>query len=480
MAGAGRISPTASLLRNSRLFSLPPPIPKPSQAHRTSAIHESETATLPYPTHAAIETTRTSLPRGDWGLKHSLPSKSFGKTSSPIVRIGDIESMDHITEFESAADLTMTLRKFQEFELPITRSEYRPQRATASRLLGRPISVFEEKLDNIESRRGDNTAERWKFKGPWLAGETGEDFEKYIKKTIRRRKTAFRDFLREQLVLKELVNRHERSINEGEDIAQDPIEISDQRLGDHIRYLRQDPKNLRQLVERFLDLPRALGDPTSLSAEGLSDVEQNYAASGPPTTHPSAGLSYLRTASFLHNHPLLGPQDSKRPVQGRFLVPQVSATGRKRSRALVGIGGVVADDSKASYLVRGQPAGSTQFDPDSTVGSKFWFHPIRAGVSSSGRIKLRLQRSEQNTLTIYNGVADEELNPPEKPIIPEHSTSFQSSSNSWQQTPSSSTPGYGLEQGSRAAHWRTSTRARPFDLDGNSAASMILSLGQRN
>lgn len=385
--------------------------------------------------------------------------------------------MDHITEFESAADLTMTLRKFQEFELPITKSGYRAPKATQPRELGPPISVFEERLDNIEGRQGDNTVERWKFKGPWLARETGEDFEKYIKKTIRGRKTAFLHFLREQLASKELVDRHERAITEGDDIAQDPIEISDQRLSDHIRYLRQNPKDLRQLVEIFLDLPRALGGSKSLSDESLSQVHRNHAASGPPTTHPSAGLSYLRTASCLHNHPILGPQDRKRPVEGRFLVPQVSNSGRKRSRALVGIGGVVADDSKVQYQRAGQPVGSTRFDPETTVGNKFWFHPELASVSSSGRIKLRLQRSEINTLTIYNGVEDIKLIPPEKPLIPQHSPSFPSSSDNWRHRPLSSTPGYGLEQGTSADGWKTSERARPLDLEGINATSMMLALG---
>lgn len=467
MAG-GRASPTATLLRNSRLLSLPPPLPRPPQEYKTSAVYESLTATLPYPSHAAIQTTRSSLPRGDWGLKQSLPSRTIGRTSNATIRIGDIESIDHITEFESASDLTMTLLKFQQFQLPITRPQRRSLRASEPRALVPGISVFESNVDNVQTRKGDTTAERWRFKGPWLAAQTETEFLEYIKKYISGQKTAFRKVLRERLAQKESTDRRERAINEGQDVSQDPVEVSEQRLDDYIRHLRQNSKELREIVEEFLDLPRATGDDES------SNVERNYAAYGPPKTHPSAGLSYLRTASRIYNHPILGPQNIKPPVQGRFLTPQNSTLGRLRARALVGIGGIVADDSYSRYQVTGQPSGSARFDPDSTTGNKYWFHPERATITNSGRIRLHIQRAGKANLTLFNGAEDQKPDLKIEPALPEFSRNFPISSNNWPQSPSPATQGYGTGVGIESSRPRSNGRVKPLDSKDTHATLAML------
>ena len=252
MAG-GRASPTATLLRNSRLFSLPSPIPRPSQALKGTAVFESPTATTLYPTHAAIQTTQSSLPRGDWGLKQALPSKIIGKTPNSTIRIGDIETIDHITEFEPATDLTMTLMKFKEFGLPVTMPQRSSPKASSPTALAPSMSVFESHVDNIQTEEGNITADRWKFKGPWLAVETERGFQEYIRKTVSGQKTAFRKLLREELARRELTARHEGARNEGRDVSQDPIEILDQQVDDYVRHLRSNPKEMRTIIEGFLD-----------------------------------------------------------------------------------------------------------------------------------------------------------------------------------------------------------------------------------
>lgn len=473
---SGRVSPTATLLRNSRLFSLPPPLPRPSQEviQRYGSL-DSPTATALYPTRAAIQTTRSSLARGDWGLKQSLPSKTIGRTSNSTIRIGDIETIDHITDFESANDLTMTLLKFQELELPITRPQQRPHRASASRELHPATSVFESKLDNIEPKEGDRDSERWKFKGSWIALENEGVFQKQIKKSISRQKTAFRELLRERLARKESMDRRERAINEGKDASQNPVEITDQYLDYYIRHLRSDPKQLRAIVEEFLDLPRIIGS----SAANSLNVERNYAISGPPKTHPSAGLSYLRTASRIQNHPILGPQDIKRPVQGRFLVPQTSATGRRRHRALVGVGGIIADDSYIRFAANGQPAGSATFDPDTTTGHKFWFQPERATILNNGRIRLHLERVKSSHNIIYNGIPAEEPERRDETPSPEGSRSFTTSSPTWPlgHPFSLAPPDSGLADGTKLSRPTSYGRAQPFDATETREASVLLNLG---
>ena len=84
------LSPTANLLRNSRLFSLPNPLPRPVVGETVGAgiTKASDSATLPYPTHQAIVTTRSSLARGDWGLKRNLPARArVLQSSDPVLRI---------------------------------------------------------------------------------------------------------------------------------------------------------------------------------------------------------------------------------------------------------------------------------------------------------------------------------------------------------------------------------------------------------
>lgn len=116
------LSPTANLLRNSRLFSLPKPLPKPlvSTAMGAGIAKASETATLPYPTHQAIATTKASLARGDWGLKRNLPSKSYlVQVSDPVLRIKQLDTIEHVTDFDSAADHVRTRQKWEEMGVPM-------------------------------------------------------------------------------------------------------------------------------------------------------------------------------------------------------------------------------------------------------------------------------------------------------------------------------------------------------------------------
>lgn len=402
-----------------------------------------------------------------------------------MIRIEDIDSIDHITEFESAADLTITLRKFQELELPISKLQRRPKRASLPRALESAQSVFEKHIDNIQDIGGDSASTRWKFNGPWLLGETEQRFQDYIKKKISGRTIEFREFVREQLARQEFEDRRESARDEGEDIAQDPIKVSDQRLDGHIRYLRQNPTDLHQLIENFLDLPRAARTSSPYSMQGILENEHDYDVLGPPTTHPSAGLSYLRTASRVPNHPILGPLGVKRPVQGRFLQPQANSQGHKRLRAIVGIGGVVADDSKVTFQRDGEPPGGASFNPDIPGGGKHWYHPERAAVDSKGRIRLHIQRTEPSTLSIYHGVMDQEPDPTYEPAVRGERRSYPTSSDTWRQTSASNTQGYGLVGGTLPNQSSSNGRVQPLDLKRSTVPGLaeslaILKIGNRN
>ena len=187
-----RISPSASLLRTSRLFAVPHTLPKPTSESAALTTYGSDTATLPYPAHAAIETSESALGRGDWGLKRPLPLKSTTRTSNPHIHIENIDSIDHITDFGSAASHTRTLEKWHETNLSISQSRQNEKEALQS--------VFESTYDNTATGNSSTDQERWRFEGPWLGGQTHGEFSEYLAKTIRKRRPQFRQYLRRMLM----------------------------------------------------------------------------------------------------------------------------------------------------------------------------------------------------------------------------------------------------------------------------------------
>lgn len=378
-----RLSPTANLLRTSRLFSLPPPLPRPNSDLTASANYESESATLPHPTHAAIETTNSSLGRGDWGLKRPLPLKSTTRTSTPTIHIDNVDSIDHITDFSSAADHVLTLRKWQELGIPLSMAESKTERASLQRERY-PRSVFESTHDNTFQDHSDPNKQRWKYRGPWLAGKTEGEFRHYVEKDVKSRRLDFKRFLRERLAEERTIARRREATETGQDSqGPDSVAVSEEDVEIYVRHLRKDEDKLNKIVEEYLDLPRDRGT-----------VMTSYDKKGPPTTHPSAGLSYLRTGSHIYNHPLLGPQEEPAPVQARVIRPQTTAA-QKHDRALIGVGGVVAEDDRLSFTR--DSTGLTGYNPDIPGGAKIYIRATRASVDPRGRIELFTKRPRDRT-----------------------------------------------------------------------------------
>ncbi|MDI1488855.1 MAG: hypothetical protein OHK93_008131 [Ramalina farinacea] len=383
-----RISPTANLLRSSRLFALPPQVAprSSSDAGAIRATADSDTATLPHPIHAAIETSESALGRGDWGLKRSLPLKSTTKPSSPNLFIENIDSIDHITDFGSANDHTRTLEKWQETALSLSRYAQNDKEALSS--------VFESKTDNTYAANRASAKNRWKFRGPWLAGQSRGDFDDYVQKRLRKKIPGFREYLRRILLSKKMADQRQAMLEEeGFDTEAQEITITDSELDEFIKQLRKNTSTsrLEGYVQDFLDLPRE-------ESQRASQIHQDIQTSGPPATHPSAGLSYLRSHSHTFNHPTYGPQDNKPPVQARVLAPQEYQKGRKRSHAVFGIAGVVANDSRATFTRSVEEDDVAILDPDKPGGGKVWLQLRKATINPQGRIELGNQRAERNAL----------------------------------------------------------------------------------
>lgn len=389
-----RLSPTGNLLRNSRLFSLPLPLISPSDKVTSTQRYDSETATLPYPTHQALETTPSSLARGDWGLKRSLPLKSTARTSTPTIRIGDVDSINHITDFDSAADHVLNLKKWQEIGLPVSKSDVIKKLFKDSKDLGTHwSSVFESEFDNTQRENRNSGHQRWKYRGPWIAGQTAGEFKNYTERNIKNRKTEFRQFMRERLGKRIAAADRRAAIDNGLPLPDQPPVIDEQRLDHHIKELRQEQQGrLFELIEEFLDLPSG-----SKSSHGDSKGDTWVSSeSGPPATHPSAGLSYHRAPSHTFNHPAFGPQNEGRPIRARVLVLRSPTDKRvphlgKRVPHL-GVGGVT---------VEGPRIQNSDVGKDIPGGPKIWVHPDQITVDPEGRIKVRTKIADPKTTAIY-------------------------------------------------------------------------------
>lgn len=390
---APRLSPTARLLRNSRLFALPQALTPPQDPPTSKTVAYSDTATLPHPIRASIVTPASSLARGDWGLKRPLPSKTTSDTSSrPVVRVKELDTFEHVTDFESAADHTMTLEKFQQLHMPMSLPE---KVLYAGGQVPRHRSPFESHVDNTETSKGLEApgAQQFRHSGPWLVGQTEAQFEAYLKK-VRGRKPELLQQLRERWIAKRSAEQRKRAQDNGEDLETlEPVTVSEEDFQAYIKSLRADPSALGHVIFELLDLPSPPAVPAArMSHKNYAPPATKlsatvYAVTGPPKTHPSAGLSYTRSHALLYNHPQYGPQTRQRPVEARILRPKGRFKG-KTSKAVAGVAGITVEDLNAQTFPDGHPPGLVHFDANIPGGAKYWVTPIRASVTSDGRINL--------------------------------------------------------------------------------------------
>ncbi|KAJ4371084.1 hypothetical protein N0V86_008779 [Didymella sp. IMI 355093] len=469
-----RLSPTANLLRNSRLFSLPNPLPRPVVGETTGAgvTKASDSATLPYPTHQAITTTKSSLARGDWGLKRNLPARSrMLQTSDPVLRITQLDTIEHVTDFESAADHVRTRQKWEQMSVPMMRFA-----ASTNVTAKTPTSAFERRDDTTaytkdgldesglflralrqnkrtrEYRQRQNggreeqftpfqpppvTAEahntrRWKHDGPWLPGQGENEFMAYLTKEIGKRRAEFNEHLVEFVKNEIYTTRQLTAARSGDVPPVDEVEahawqtarekewatITQDQIDAGIRALRKetaiDPltsKLVTKLITPFLHLPPVKAkDKVYNQSETITDyqkyqIDPEYA---PTSTHPSAGLGYLRTRAYLASHPILGPQSSPAPVTSRVVQPRKTAFSQD-NYARLGVGGFVALDehravnnaAKNHYMQSGRDVET--IDITTPGGRKIFVNPQFGGVSNDGRVHLKVLRSTGPEINVARG-----------------------------------------------------------------------------
>jgi hypothetical protein len=404
------MSPGAALLRSSRMFSMPNPLPPPKQEARNTHDVASPTMTKAYPQHQAVATLQSARAAGDWGFKRPLPLKTTMSGRYNAIRVKKVDAIEHITDFGSATDHTWSLKKFQELNLPMTIPVAKQQQAAYSKVPYK--SVFEEDADftAMDDAQARSVAKdkRWRFSGPWLSGMGVGAFRKWVETRIRARRPEFLQWLKIKIAedRNELVRA--KALDAGEQVDESLFvtreDITDSELTEYVRRVRYDRPKLFEFVSEFLDLAPIRPDENvdlfgAIRGRWKQQQQQigggnPWGREGPPMTHPSAGISYLRTDSFLHNHPIYGPQKLHPPVEARWVQPS-SQSGA--GLAKLGIAGFVATMPEQMSAIGG-PAGRgrsfNHFDPDAEGGAKSWVKLTKAQVDSNGRIVISMNDAE--------------------------------------------------------------------------------------
>jgi len=402
-------------------------IPKPLQVKDLGLGlgRHSDTATTPYPLHLSITAPQESRLGGDWGLKRPLPKAKLSKTSTPIVRVNHIDAIEAVTDYGSAAGHSQLVEKFQEMNIHVTvRATPLPSTGPSGDEMDGLISVFEEDFDvtdlPVEKSPRLNSV-RWKFSGPWLAKLTEKEFRDYVTKEVRSRKAEFREFLCKRLALALSREATSKAIDQGIEPPppRDAGTITNAELVPYMRYLRGARRiHLYNLISQFLDLPpaqphqnsgimrhtiskyRSARTPSAFDDDNSvqAPVKSPYGVEGPPITHPSAGISYLRTSSFMENHPLYGPQDGHSPVLSRIISPSRRSEGPK-----LGVGGFVVSYPETFHTGRrfkqywrdleaeNENYGLSVFDPTLRGGASAYLVPQTAKVRHDGKVEIKVE-----------------------------------------------------------------------------------------
>ena len=228
---------------------------------------------------------------------------------------------------------------------------------------------------------------------------SGIQFEAYLKKQVRGRKEAFRLKVKQHLIAERSEKLKRQAMEEGAGVGSTPlkVEVTKEEVTNHLRLLRSKPEILGPMIAEFLDLPEGPSSQGSWMPDAIFPYGRNtvsapvYADVGPPRTHPSAGLSYLKIGRdiYARSDPLDGAQMVPLPVQARVLKTR---RGPGSITATVGVAGIIADDAEPSTRSTGL---NIPFRPQSG-GRKGLVKVKSASINSNGTINLSVASSSSS------------------------------------------------------------------------------------
>jgi hypothetical protein len=337
------------------------------------------------------------------------------------------DNTEHITAFHSAADHTQTAAKWKEMGIAIGMKNSLDEFASA----------YDAHVDVIDGAKPETQDKRWKRQGPELTSMYKGDFDFYVQKQVLPRKQEFQEFLRKRLLQQRLRDEESRARAAGETVQVTPEREEELRqdivenFENELKQLRRDYSMSKQGSElamamvEFLDLK--LGDPSDSEKKTFAgNVAKSLgaeAASTMPTTHPAAGLSYLRTNDYMPNHPLYGPQTHREPVLARVLLP-VHRTGARPGLSrmggvTLGVGGIVAVDTNVNTMEKGADLDegdraymqtavmASKIKPDVVGGNKYFVSAQTAIIHPEGHIVMRVEQAPKDAMLVKLGLGDE-------------------------------------------------------------------------
>ena len=170
----------------------------------------------------------------------------------------------------------------------------------------------------------------------------------------------------------------------------------DQELDEYIHCLCDRDQTLQSSIATFLNLPEVATDGhRSMDSDGV-DLNQGYAETGRPRTHPSAGLSCLRTGAILTNDPLRGPLEGSPPVEACVIRPMHSTSVQKITQFL-SVASIISDNIMSAM---GSKSKMSPIDPDVHGGQKMWVRPTCVSVNLKGRIKVHVEPTKSDVSSV--------------------------------------------------------------------------------
>ncbi|KAK6337709.1 hypothetical protein TWF696_001192 [Orbilia brochopaga] len=401
-------SPTATLIRHSRLMAMPAP-------RSAAALTESQIYRPPYPTHQAITAPESSRHRGDWGLKRPIPRK----VASTYLRYNDIDTIEHRTTFQSSHDTVVSLKKWQEMGIPLKLFDQISGRFTSAFYFDAVPSVA---LSNpppppaasAAPAAADPAADQdqqpiatpkpaavnppiWGYREKFVQHMTPGELKTFIDTKLVPRRAEFQEFAKkwepnqrsstptaapplEQTAPKDpssedaaLAENAQPSASQSSDPQQQQQQqqqlsfpafqpnFTVEPIPDVVKGMRHDPITSVNYVRAFLQIP----------------LRQ-----APMTTHPSGGLYYILDPSYLENHPEHGPTGD-RLIPARLIhkldLKLADASWRRRSFYLVGGFVIYAAQDVINRI---------NSERSSNITRTLNLTPISADMDQSGKIRI--------------------------------------------------------------------------------------------
>ncbi|KAK6531599.1 hypothetical protein TWF694_002783 [Orbilia ellipsospora] len=374
------LGPTANLIRQSRLMAMPPPL--------SHTLSDTQFYRLPHPTHQAITTPESSRRRGDWGLKRPIPRK----VESTYIRYNNIDTMEHMTKIESSHDTVLTLKKWQEMDIPVGISDAKANRFTSSFYFDITASSSSRNGNSPQTFSANVSEPVWGYREKSVQAMTPGELKTFVSEKLVPRRREFEDFAEKWFDrlpkpppapqfssaatdTDTAADQQDQSLSlntQPEEIATSDSSLQRRSLpnfsvtplSERLKSLRSDPIQSYNVIHNFLQIP-------------LKQI--------PMRVHPSGGLYYTLDSSYLENHPERGPnQDREVPARLLYKIDGKDLHS-SRKRMYYVIGGIV-------QFAQHEMTTAVAKDNIYSVSRVINVVPMSAALDQRGKILIELDR----------------------------------------------------------------------------------------